>query len=148
MSHLNLPPADLNIRRHDGKPYVFDRLRRQFVRLTPEEWVRQHMIHYLIHHKHYPEGLLANEVCITLGRVNRRCDTVLYDTFLQPRMIVEYKAPSIDLSQKAFDQILRYSHSLHVPWLLVSNGLSHYCFRVDDRGQVAYHDSLPDWDAL
>jgi hypothetical protein len=148
MLPLNLPPAALNIRRQAGKDYVFDRLRRQYVRLTPEEWVRQHMIHYLIEHKHYPEGLLANEVCIALGPVDRRCDTVLYDTFLQPQMILEYKAPSVRLSQKTFDQIMRYNHSLKVPWLIISNGLQHFCCRVDEQRHARYRPTLPDWDEL
>jgi len=148
MHPLNLPPADLKIRRQDDKDYVFDRLRKQFVRLTPEEWVRQHFIHYLIQEKHYPEGLLANEVCISLGAVNRRCDTVLYDTFLQPQMIIEYKAPSVNISQKTFDQIMRYNYRLKVPWLMVSNGLQHYCCRVDEMGKAVFLQEVPVWGEL
>ena len=145
MHCLNLPPVDLNIRRQDNKDYVFDRLRKQHVRLTQEEWVRQHFIHYLIHDKHYPEGLLANEVCISLGLVTRRCDTVLYDSFLQPRMIIEYKAPSVSISQKTFDQIMRYNYRLKVPWLIVSNGVKHYCCRVDEGGEVVFMREVPEW---
>jgi hypothetical protein len=145
MLRLNLPPVNLKIRQRDDKDYVFDRLRRQYVRLTPEEWVRQHVVHYLIEQKHYPEGLLANEVSIALGPVTRRCDTVLYDTFLQPQMILEYKAPSVDVSQKTFDQIMRYNLSLRVPWLVVSNGLQHYCCRMDADGRGTFRAELPDW---
>ena len=148
MLRLNLPPVDLNIRRIDNKDYVFDRLRKQHVRLTPEEWVRQHFIHYLIHEKSYPEGLLANEVCISLGLVTRRCDTVLYDTFLQPRMIIEYKAPSVNISQKTFDQIMQYNYRLKVPWLMVSNGLQHYCCRVDELGEARFLGEVPGWGEL
>ena len=148
MHRLNLPSANLNIRRQDNKDYVFDRLRKQFVRLTPEEWVRQHFIHYLIQEKHYPEGLLANEVCISLGLVTRRCDTVLYDSFLHPRMIIEYKAPSVSISQKTFDQIMRYNYRLKVPWLIVSNGLEHYCCRINETGEAVFLREVPESDEL
>ncbi|MDR2806150.1 MAG: type I restriction enzyme HsdR N-terminal domain-containing protein [Dysgonamonadaceae bacterium] len=148
MLRLNLPPADLKISRQNNKEYVFDRLRKQQVRLTPEEWVRQHFIHYLIDQKHYPEGLLANEVCIALGPVNRRCDTALYDTFLQPLMIIEYKAPAVNITQKTFDQIMRYNHCLKVPWLIVSNGLQHYCCRIDENGNGVFIADIPEWQAL
>lgn len=145
MLQLNLPPVELKFRRDNNKDYVFDRLRRQYVRLTPEEWVRQHVVYYLIEHKHYPAGLLANEVCITLGPVRRRCDTVLYDTFLQPQMILEYKAPSVKISQKTFDQIMRYNLALKVPWLIISNGLQHFCCRIDEQGKGRYWGSFPEW---
>jgi hypothetical protein len=148
MLRLELPFADLIIRQEDSKSFVFDRLRRRFVRLTPEEWVRQHFIHFLIQKKNYPEGLLANEVSIVLGAVDRRCDTVLYDTFLQPRMIIEYKAPTVGLSQKTFDQILRYNLVLGVPWLIVTNGLQHFCCRVDAQGKGSFVDRIPDWSEL
>jgi hypothetical protein len=145
---INLPPVDLKIRRQANKDYVFDRLRKHYVRLTPEEWVRQHFIHYLIDEKKYPEGLLANEVCITLGPVNRRCDTVLYDAFLQPQMIIEYKSPSVNISQETFDQIARYNHCLKVPWLIISNGMQHFCCRVDERGEAVFLREVPEWGAL
>jgi len=148
MHPLNLPPADLKIRRQDNKDYVFDRLRKQYVRLTPEEWVRQHFIHYLINEKHYPEGLLANEVEIALGTVNRRCDTVCYDSFLQPLIIIEYKAWSVSISQETFDQIARYNHRLKVPWLIVSNGLQHYCCRCDEKGKAIFMPDIPEWNEV
>ncbi|MDR1527763.1 MAG: type I restriction enzyme HsdR N-terminal domain-containing protein [Dysgonamonadaceae bacterium] len=144
----NFSPADLKIRRQENKEYVFDRLRKQYVRLTPEEWVRQHFVHYLIEQKHYPEGLLANEVCIALGPVNRRCDTVLYNTLLQPQMIIEYKAPSVSLSQKTFDQIIRYHYCLKAPWLIVSNGLQHYCCRINEQGEAVFVQEVPEWSEL
>jgi hypothetical protein len=145
MSGLNLPPVDLKIKKQENKDYVFDCLRKQYVRLTPEEWVRQHFIHYLIEYKNYPKGLLANEVCITMGNLNRRCDTVLYDSFLQARMIIEYKAPTISISQKTFDQIVRYNSSLKVPWLIVSNGIQHYCCRIDETGEAVFLKEIPEY---
>ena len=97
---LNLPPASLRLTEKDGEPTVFDPLRRRFVRLTPEEWVRQHFTAFLIHEKGYPAGLLGNEVSLSLNGTARRCDSVLYGLDRKPRMIVEYKAPSVNLTQK------------------------------------------------
>ncbi|MDR0507287.1 MAG: type I restriction enzyme HsdR N-terminal domain-containing protein [Dysgonamonadaceae bacterium] len=146
---LNLPHINLKIRQKDSKNYVFDRLRRQYVRLTPEEHVRQFFVNFLIEYKNYPEGLLANEVCIESGNVNRRCDTVLYDKFLKPQMIIEYKAPHILLSQKTFDQIARYNKTLHVPWLVVSNGLQHYCCCIDQKkGEYLFLNDIPEYLSL
>jgi hypothetical protein len=149
MLELNLPPVNLKIREKEGKNYVFDRLRKQYVRLTPEEYVRQHFISFLIEYKQYPEGLLSNEVSIELGNVKRRCDTVLYDKLLQPQMIIEYKAPEIPLTQSVFDQISRYNISLQVTWLIISNGLQHYCCYVDkQKGEYSFLKDIPNYGEL
>ncbi|GHU70939.1 hypothetical protein FACS189413_11980 [Bacteroidia bacterium] len=147
MLALNLPPVQLSIRTQETKKFVFDRLRRQYVRLTPEEWVRQHFIHYLIEQKNYPEGLLANEVCIVLGNMNRRCDTVLYDSQLRPRMIIEYKAPSVTITQTVFDQILRYNMCLNVNYLIVSNGLQHFCCKISDN-TYTFLKEIPEYEKI
>ena len=105
MYHLNLPQYAIRLGGTKEKPTVFDVLRRKHVALTPEEWVRQHFIHYLIEHKGYPQAWLANEVELRIGEKRMRCDSVLYNKVLQPRMIIEYKAPTVPLQQKVFDQI-------------------------------------------
>lgn len=148
MPLLNLPFVELNIKRQGDKEYILDRLRKQFVRLTPEEFVRQCFINYLIEHKNYPEGLLSNEVCIELGNVKRRCDTVLYDRSLKTKMIIEYKAPSVSITQKTFDQILRYSMVLKVSWLVVTNGMEHYCCCVNEAGEYRFIKEIPDYDQI
>lgn len=116
----------------DDKPFILDIIRRQYVALTPEEWVRQHFVHFLINHKGYPQSLMANEVQLKLNGMSRRCDTVVYDRALKPRVIVEYKAPSVNITQKVFDQICRYNMVLQVDYLIVTNGLTHYCCKVDN----------------
>ena len=131
MLSLNLPPYTKKIVVRDGKKAIWDIIRRKYVALTPEEWVRQHFVHFLVEHKGYPVSLLANEVALTLNGTSRRCDTVLYNRSLSPRMIVEYKAPHIPINQKVFDQIGRYNLVFRVDYLIVSNGLSHYCCRMD-----------------
>ncbi len=131
MSPLNLPAYDTRIQNIDGKCSIFDILRRKYVTLTPEEWVRQHFIHFLIKHKHYPSTLLANEVALQVGTKQLRADSVLYDQLLRPRMIIEYKAPNVEITQKVFDQIAAYNLLLHVDYLIVSNGITHYICKVD-----------------
>lgn len=132
MQELNLPKYEAKVIRKDGNPFIFDAVRRQYVALTPEEWVRQHFVHFLIHHKGYPQALMANEVQLKLNGMSRRCDTVIYNRALQPRIIVEYKAPTVSITQKVFDQICRYNMVLQVDYLIVSNGLAHYCCKVDN----------------
>lgn len=131
MTPLNLPPYAARVRETDGRTQIYDILRRRYVALTPEEWVRQHFVHFLTDHKGYPAALLANEIELRIGQKRLRCDTVLYSRELQPRMIVEYKAPTIALTQKVFDQISAYNLLLHVDYLVVSNGINSYCCRMD-----------------
>jgi hypothetical protein len=131
MLELNLPQFDKKITKKDNKAFILDVIRRQYVALTPEEWVRQHFIHFLIGHKNYPQSLMANEVQLKLNGMSRRCDTVVYDRTLRPRVIIEYKAPTVNITQKVFDQICRYNIVLQVDYLIVSNGITHYCCKVD-----------------
>ena len=131
MKELNLPAYDVRIRGTREKPEIFDFLRRRYVALTPEEWVRQHFTHWLVDHKDYPKGLLANEVALQCGDKTVRCDSIVYAGDQRPLMIIEYKAPSVPLSQRVFAQISAYNLLLHVDYLVVSNGLQHYCLRMD-----------------
>lgn len=149
MFSLNLPDFQVKITVTDGKKMVFDPLRRKYVALTPEEWVRQHFVHFLIQHKGYPSGLLANEVQLTLNGTRKRCDTVLYDRTRTPRMIIEYKAPTVPITRQVFDQITRYNIVLKVDYLIVSNGLEHYCCKVDyERFCCNFLKEIPDYAML
>ena len=112
MLSLNLPAFDAKIIVKNGKNVIFDSIRRRYVALTPEEWVRQHFVNFLIAHKGYPRELMANEVPITLNGTRKRCDTVLYKRDLSARMIIEYKAPDVDITQAVFNQIMRYCNAL------------------------------------
>ena len=123
MLALNLPSFAVKIQQRNGKNLIFDPLRRKYVALTPEEWVRQHFTHFLTDHKGYPKGLLANEIQLDLNGTKKRCDTVLFNKDLSARMIVEYKAPHIAITQAVFDQITRYNMVLKVDYLIVSNGI-------------------------
>jgi hypothetical protein len=149
MFRLNLPQYEIKIGEKDGKRTIFDFLRRKYVTLTPEEWVRQHFTHYLIAHKGYPKGLMGNEVELHVGEKRLRCDTILYNKQNQPQMIIEYKAPTIQIQQKTFDQISVYNLLLHVDYLIVSNGLQHYCCKMDyDNQKYLFLQDIPDYENL
>lgn len=144
MLTLNLPAFPIKVDNRDGRAVVFDVIRRRYVALTPEEWVRQHFVHFLLEHKGYPQALLANEVQVQLNGTKKRCDTVLYRRDLTARMIIEYKAPEIVITQKVFDQITRYNMVLKVDYLIVSNGLQHYCCRIDyDQNSYTFLEDIP-----
>lgn len=131
MQELNLPSFQKKVIKKGNKPFILDIIRRQYVALTSEEWVRQHFVHFLIEHKGYPQSLMSNEMQLKLNGMSRRCDTVVYDRTLKPRIIVEYKSPTVNITQQVFEQICRYNIVLQVDYLIVSNGLSHYCCQVD-----------------
>jgi predicted type IV restriction endonuclease len=131
MTPLNLPNFQIKLSGTQEKPSIFDLLRRKFVALTPEEWVRQHFVHFLIEHRGYPASLMQNEVQLKCGNKVLRADSVLYRNDLNPRMIIEYKAPTIPVTQKVFDQISAYNLLLHVDYLIVSNGIKHYICKMD-----------------
>ncbi len=147
MISLNLPSFDIKIRREGNRAVVLDPLRRRWVALTPEEWVRQHFVNLLVSEKHYPATLVANEVQLSVGEKVMRADTVVYDRTLRPRMIVEYKAPTVAITQKVFDQISVYNLLLRVDYLAVSNGRQHYVCRMDyDNEKYSFLEDLPDYD--
>jgi len=149
MIRLNLPEYEINVVERDGKRMIFDFLRRKYVALTPEEWVRQHFTHFLVSQKGYPKTLLANEAQLQIGDKHLRCDTVLYNKEMQPLMIVEYKAPQIQLQQKTFDQIAAYNLLLHADFLVVSNGLQHYCCQmVYEQRTYRFLTEIPDYATL
>ncbi len=146
MIRLNLPSFEIKLSGTPQRPSIFDVLRRKYVALTPEEWVRQHFVHYLTEHKGYPAALLANEVGLKIGNKQMRADSVLYSRDLTPRMIIEYKAPDIQITQKTFDQITSYNMLLHVDYLVVSNGISHYCCKTDyDARSYTFLKDIPDY---
>ena len=129
----------------NGKRSIYDVLRERFVALTPEEGVRQQFIHYLINEKHYPQNLLANEVSISLNGTSKRCDSVLYDIHLKPKAIIEYKAPEVQITQKVFDQIIRYNIIMQVEYLIISNGKQTYICRIKDKTSIEFIKEIPDY---
>lgn len=149
MIPLNLPSFNIKLQGTQERPRIFDILRRRYVALTPEEWVRQNFIHYLIESLNYPDTLLANEMRLQVGQKRLRADSVLFDTELKPRMIIEYKAPNIAITQKVFDQISAYNLMLHADYLIVSNGMRHYCCKMDyDNNRYLFMDHIPKYEEI
>lgn len=149
MFRLNLPDYEIKIKKKDGKPHIFDFLRRKYIALTPEEWVRQHFVHFLTNHKGYPAGLMANEVELRVAEKRLRCDSIIYNKEARPIMIVEYKAPTIQLTQSVFDQITAYNMLLHVDYLTVSNGLQHICCKMDyEKHSYSFLSEIPVYQKL
>ena len=128
---LNLPQFDVQLRESGGQVSVYDKLRQKWVALTPEEWVRQHFVNYLTVHCGFPSAMMTNEVGLKLNNTQRRCDTVIYTRSLDPLCIVEYKRPSVEITRTVFDQIARYNSVLGAQFLIVSNGLRHFCCRFN-----------------
>lgn len=147
---LNLPAFDVKVTVNaSGERAIYDRLRKKYVALTPEEWVRQHFVEFMIARRGYPASLMANEIGITLNGTKRRCDTVVFDRRGMPLTIVEYKSPDVAVTQKTFDQIVRYNMVLRARYLIVSNGLTHYCCAIDyDNHTYSFLADVPDYDSL
>lgn len=143
---LNLPLVEAPIRpdgdSRRGGMEIYDGLRRKWVALTPEEWVRQNFVAFLIAHRGFPPALMGNEVPLTLNGTSRRADTLVYTRMLKPLCVVEYKRPDVAVTQKVFDQIARYNSVVEAPYLIVSNGLVHYCIRYG-KGGYAFLKDIP-----
>lgn len=144
MQALQLPQYPLKMKAVNDQKFIFDRIRKKYVVLTPEEWVRQNFISHLIEGMNYPESLIANEIEITLYGLSRRCDSVVYSRSGKPVMIIEFKAPKIPISQKVFEQIAAYNLQLKVNFLIISNGLKHYCIQLDEKtGKASVLKNIP-----
>ena len=145
---LNLPPVVLRLRKEGKILKVFDPLRRKYVALTPEEYVRQHFTAWMIDSLGYPASLMSNEVALKLNSTSRRCDTVVFRSDGSPSVIVEYKAPTVAITQAVFDQIARYNMVLRCHYLIVSNGLRHFCCEMDyDTDTYRFLSQIPIWTA-
>jgi hypothetical protein len=126
MIKIVYPPYQPKIKKEDNKEFIFDEVRKQWVILTPEEWVRQNFLQYLIHVQQYPASLIAIEKEMMLGDLKKRTDIIVYDKATKPWMIVECKEMNVPLDEKVLDQILRYHISIPVPYLVITNGS--FCF--------------------
>ena len=131
MEKLNLPKYSYKIKNRENKLYIFDIVRKKYIVLTPEEWVRQHFVNYLITHKKYPKSIIAIEKQLKYNGLIKRTDILVFDKQGQPDIIVECKSPSIKISQDTFDQIARYNLKLNANFLIVTNGLDHYYCKLD-----------------
>jgi type I site-specific restriction endonuclease len=149
MQKLNLPPVQLRTKQTGNKIQVFDEVRKKFVALTPEEWVRQHFIHYLIKGLGYSGGLIAVEMLVKVNGLSQRADVVLYDKQGRARIIVECKAPEVAVNRAVFNQAARYNTQLNVDYLVVTNGMQHYCAKLlDEKGNYELLKAIPNADEV
>lgn len=145
MLELSLPAFEYKVKKMSGTTMIFDVVRKKYVVLTPEEWVRQHVIHYLAEHKHYPLSLIAVEREIPLYGMRRRFDVVCYDRSGEPYLLIECKAPTVQLSQKVFDQAFRYNLTLAAPYVAITNGVKHFCGEVNPHHGFVFLDDFPEF---
>jgi hypothetical protein len=131
LKELNLPQYSFKISGKEGAEMILDPIRRKYVKLTPEEWVRQNFIQYLINEGKYPSGLLGIEVFFRLNKLKRRIDILVHNRKGQPVMIVECKAPDVKIDEAVFEQIATYNFKYKLPYLIVTNGLHHYACKFD-----------------
>ena len=146
---LNLPQANLKLSKKNEQLFVWCIVRKKTLILTPEEWVRQHVIHFLINQKNVPLGLISSELGIQIHQLNRRCDLVIYGKDQSAKLLVECKAPEVKLSQNTLHQIAHYNATLNVDYLWVTNGIEHALYFIDrNNNQIQILNELQDFDNL
>jgi hypothetical protein len=146
MEKLNLPEYAFRTKTEEGKPFIFDAIRKKFVVLTPEEWVRQNFIRYLKTDKKYPESLMTVEKQIMVNNNPRRFDLLIYTRNGQPHLIAEFKAPNVKITQETFNQVVRYNMALRVERVVVSNGLQHFACEIDyEKNSFSYLPEIPEF---
>jgi hypothetical protein len=144
VNKLNLPAFNPALKKEQGKVYIFDNIRKKYVVLTPEEWVRQHFINYLIQELKYPKSLFRIEGSISYNKLQKRSDILIYNRHGKPWMLIECKSPTIKLSQKAFNQVAVYNMTIGAEYIAVTNGMIHYCYVAMKAGEeVKFLDEFP-----
>ncbi|HEX9978997.1 MAG TPA: type I restriction enzyme HsdR N-terminal domain-containing protein [Flavobacterium sp.] len=146
MQPLNFPPCEFRFKNSENKTAVFDAIRKKFVILTPEEWVRQHVVTFLMRDKKYPLSLINVEKLLRINGLTKRYDVVVFNPDGSVLVLVECKAPEIRISQSTFDQIARYNMTLEAKFLMVTNGLNHYfCMMDHQQGKYNFLEDLPEY---
>jgi hypothetical protein len=149
MQQLNFPRFDFKLRNLNNRQEIFDPVRHRYVTLTPEEWVRQHLIAYLISVKGFPVSIIGVEKQLVLNKLTKRFDLVVFARNGNPYLLVECKAPGIEISEKTFDQAARYNMLLKAEYFLITNGLEHYTCRLDyENKQYIFIEEIPDYDKV
>lgn len=149
MNILNLPEYNFKFQDAEGKKLIYDEIRKIYVTLTPEEWVRQHFIRFLVDIKKYPATLIRVEMSLKVLSMSKRADIVLYNNLGKPILIVECKAPTIRINQQAFDQAAAYNIKLKVNYLIITNGIDHYCCKIDFINEsYEFLKDIPDYNSL
>lgn len=144
MINIQFPPPDFRIQATDGQEMIFDPFRKKYVVLTPEEWVRQNFLNYLVKNLEYPGALMSIEKEMNLGELRKRCDIVIYSREAAPWMIVECKEMGVPLGMPVLEQIVRYNMALPVPYLVITNGSNTWCCKLNaEEGNWEFETALP-----
>jgi hypothetical protein len=143
MMALNLPEFELKLQKSEGKIWIFDVIRKKYIVLTPEEWVRQHLINYFIRHLKYPKSLIRVEGGLQYNQMQKRSDVLIYNREGKPWMIVECKSFDVELDAASVKQVAVYNAAIGAPYLALSNGLKHICFTLTDEGSVTQINEFP-----
>ncbi|MCH1558309.1 MAG: type I restriction enzyme HsdR N-terminal domain-containing protein [Flavobacteriaceae bacterium] len=134
MIKLNFPEFEFKLKKTESKTFIFDFVRKRYFLLTPEEWVRQHVLHFLVSNK-IPKTHIAVEKKITINNLNKRFDVVVFDRNYNPLMLVECKSPSVEINQDVFDQISIYNLKIRSKFLMITNGLNNLYFKIDEKNK-------------
>jgi hypothetical protein len=146
MQKLQFPSYSFRFKNSENKIAIFDEIRKKFILLTPEEWVRQHVVQYLLQDKNYPKSYINVEKLIKVNELNKRYDIVVYQPNGELFLLIECKAPEVKISQQTFDQIARYNLVLNAKYLMVSNGLNHYFCKIDfEKEKYVFLEELPNF---
>ena len=146
MQNLNFPSYNFRFKNSENKVSIFDDIRKKFIILTPEEWVRQHTIQFLLQVKNYPKSYINVEKLIKVNNINKRYDAVVFHPNGELFLLIECKAPDVKITQQTFDQIARYNLKLKAQYLMVTNGLNHYFCEMDfDNEKYIFLDELPEF---
>lgn len=141
---LNLPPFNYKIKEIEGKTYIFDIIRRKYLVLTPEEWVRQHLIHLLINQYNYPKSLFRVEGGLKYNQLQKRTDIIIYDNSGNPFLLVECKSADVTINQSVVEQASRYNQTIRAKYVAVTNGLKTFCFEINfENGAIHQLKDLP-----
>ena len=146
MQRLNLPEYQFKLRKNGANNEIFDAFRKKYVVLTPEEWVRQNILQFLIKERNFPASLIAVEIGLKYNQLRKRADILVYDKQGQPYLLIECKAPEIKITQETFHQIARYNMSFKVKYLVVTNGINHFCCSMDyTNNTFQYLETIPEY---
>jgi len=146
MYKLNLPEINPSLKKENGKVLIFDGIRKKYIVLTPEEWVRQHFIHYLIIELKYPKSLFRIEGALTYNKLQKRSDILVFDRNGKAWMLIECKSPTIKLNQKAFNQVAVYNMTIGAKYIAVTNGMAHFCFEAGQPGvEPKFMEKFPEF---
>jgi hypothetical protein len=149
LQKLNFPQYQFEVKREDDRLLILDKIRKKWVILTPEEWVRQHTIAFLVASKKYPAGLVGIEKAVKINNMNKRFDVVCFDQEAKPLLLVECKAPEVEITQETLDQALRYNSQLQVSYLLLTNGITHVIAYIDYvQKKLEYLNDIPSYETI